>query len=151
MVANYSPSLLVQGIIAFFLAHIISKGLSVLDIFGSFFSWLMISSLIFIAAYIFILAAHEYWKVLAILAFTNLPMIFAAPLNIFSEAQPALSFVFQLLIGLWVFNLNLIAVSTLCNIDKSKTMLLYAIFPIALAFVAANFFVKLISSVSIIM
>ncbi len=150
MVANYSPSLFLQGIIAFFIAHIISSGMTALNIFGSFFSWLILSSLIFIAAYIFILAAHEYWKVLAILAFTNLPMIFTAPLNIFAEAQPGLSFVFKLIISLWVFNLNIIAVSSLCNISKTRALLLYLVIPIAFALILTSLAAKLISNISII-
>jgi hypothetical protein len=101
--------------------------------------------LIFLAAYVFVLSRQDYWKLLAILAFANLPMIFMAPLGLVAVSFPLLAKLLEFILVLWVFNLNLIAVSTICNISKPKATLLYLLVPLAFSYFVASMAVNLFS------
>lgn len=146
---NYSPSLLLQAVLVLILVNLFSQGFNIPSLIGSLINWFFLSSLFFLTAYIFILSGTDYWKTIAILAFANAPLIFLAPLNILSISNPFITMILKLIISLWVFNLNLVAISEVCSISKRKTLLLYLIPPLAICFIFISFMVKMLSNIAI--
>ena len=144
--ANYNPSILVQALSVLVLVNLLSQGFNIAVLLGSMINWLFFASLFFLTAYIFVLSRQDYWRSLSLLAFANLPLIFLAPLKILSLTNPIISFLFQLGISIWIFNLTIVAISELCSISKTKSFLLYLIPPLALSFLLISFLATLFSS-----
>lgn len=146
---NYSPSLLLQAVLVLILVNLFSQGLNISSLLGSLINWFFFSSLFFLTAYVFILSGTDYWKTITMLAFANTPLIFLAPLSILSISNPLITLVLKLIISLWVFNLNLLAISEVCSIPKRKALLLYLIPPLVICFLFISFIVKTISNIAI--
>lgn len=144
---NYSPIILIQGIGIVIIATAFGKSLDIQETVATLLTWFFFSSLLFLNAYIFVLPGRDYWKTLGILGFTALPLIFHAPVDILAENNPIIASLLRIFISIWIFNLNLIAVSTLCSIRKRKAILIYLLLPLAMAFVLTSVIVKFISEV----
>lgn len=143
---NYSPSLILQAALVMILIGAIKEGPSPQEVLGYFVYWFMLSSLLFLMGFVFKLKGYEYPKFLSILAFANLPLIFLAPVDLFAEINLSLGGFLKVLILLWSFNLNLIAVSKICDITKSRATLLYLIPPLMLAVILIKLLLDSISS-----
>lgn len=149
MKVNYSPSILLQALIVIVGVNLISQAFSFSAVIGSVINWFFFASLLFLTAYIFVLSGNDYWRTIALLAFANIPLVFLAPLKILSITNPIISAILQLAVSLWIFNLNIIAISEICSISKKKTVLLYLIPPLAIAFIFIGFLINLISQIAI--
>lgn len=134
IIAEYNHSLLIKGVIAFSLATAISSNLSAAEFIDSFMTWIFFTSIIFLVAYVFKLSGDSYAKLLTVLAFANLPMIFLAPVRIVSEVRPVLGVFLGILTMLWSFYLSVIGISYTCHIQRRKVVLLLAIPFIAFVF-----------------
>lgn len=145
---NYNHSILIQGIISFLLAHAISNSFDYSAIFSNFFNWLYIASILFIAAYIFVLTGKEYWKLIAILAFCQIPLIFSGPINIYAATSPIIGFILKLVISLWVLNLNLVAIAEVCKISKKKAILIYLLVPLLVSYILVSALIGLITNLT---
>lgn len=135
---NYNSRLLAESLILLALVNLISRGFDLGVLVGSFINWLFVTTLIFLSAYVFVLSKQDYPKLLCLLAFANLPMIFLAPSGLYLDQMPWLTQVFDIAVMIWVFNLNLIALSSVCKISKSKCVILYMLLPLALSYVFIN-------------
>jgi Yip1 domain len=143
--ANYNSGLLTESLILLILVNLISRGFDLGIIFGSFVNWLFLTTLVFLSAYVFVLSKQDYPKTLCLLAFANLPMIFLGPSGIFNSSMPLLTQIIDISVIVWVFNLNLIALSTICKIKKSKCVILYMLLPLALSYLFLNLAFQLIN------
>ncbi len=121
-----------QGIAIYILVNIIGQGFSLGQLISSLFNWFFFASLIFLTAYIFILERRDYGRVLTIIAFANIPLIFVAPITIFTNSNPVFGMLLQLILGLWIFNLKIIGLSEALSISKRRILLLYILLPLAL-------------------
>lgn len=148
---NYSPSILIQGLTIAIIATSFSKSLNISETIGTLVSWLFFSSLLFLTAYIFILPGQDYWKMIALLGYTTFPLIFTAPLEILAITNPIISSLLRIFISIWIFNLNLIAISIICNIRKRKTILIYLLLPLALGFILTSLLVKFINEIYLLL
>jgi hypothetical protein len=142
---NYNSGLLAESLILLILVNLISRGFDLGVIFGSFVNWLFLTTLVFLSAYVFVLSKQDYPKTLCLLAFANLPMIFLAPSGIFNSPMPLLTQVVDIAVMIWMFNLNLIALSTICKIKKSRCMILYMLLPLALSYLFINLAFQLVN------
>jgi hypothetical protein len=129
---NYSSAILYQAILVYILVNIIGQGLSLGRLFASLFNCFFFASLIFLVAYIFILERKDYGKILSVIAFANVPLIFVAPVEIFVSTNASLGVLLHLLLGLWIFNLKILGLSSTLKISKRKIFLLYLLLPLAL-------------------
>jgi hypothetical protein len=146
---NYSPSILIQAAIILLIVNLISQGLSLTSVLSSIVNWFFFASLFFLTAYIFVLSGKDYWKTLSTLAFTNLPLIFFAPLDILSATNSLTAALLRLVISIWIFNLSIIAISELCAIPKKKALLLYLIPMLVITYLAISFIASLVQSIAI--
>jgi hypothetical protein len=146
---NYSPSVLIQAVIILMLANLISQGLSLIGLISSVLNWFFFASLFFLTAYVFVLSGKDYWKTISTLAFTNLPLIFLAPLNILSTTNSLTAALIKLVIGIWIFNLSVIAIAELCDIPKKKALLLYLIPMLVITYLLISFIANMIQSIAI--
>ncbi len=141
---NYSPSLILQGILVLVVVALINnEGASSFAVIGYLSSWLIVSSLIFLIAFIFKLRISDYPRFLVLLAFANLPFIFLAPIAIIAESNLILAGFLKLIIITWAFNLNLIAISRACEISKVRALLIYLLPPLILTLVLMKFLFSL--------
>jgi hypothetical protein len=141
---NYSPSLILQGVLILVLVALANSNeassLSVVSYIGS---WLVVSSLIFLMAFIFKLRISDYPRFLVMLAFANIPFMFLAPIQILAEMNSVISGFLNFLIMIWAFNLNLIAISQCCEISKVRALLIYLLPPLILSLILIKFFFSL--------
>lgn len=121
------------------------------EVLGYFTYWFMLSSMLFLIGFIFKLRGYEYPKFLSILAFANLPLIFLAPMDLIAEVSVSLAGFLKIIILTWAFNLNLIAVSKICDITKSRAILLYLIPPLMVAVVLTKLLIDSISSLMVLL
>lgn len=143
---NYNSKLFFQSFLFFVLANLIAKNFSLLEFCDSFFEWVFLLSFIFVVAYVFVLQGKDFLKLSTLLAFSVAPIMLEAPLQILSFDNDLLLMLFQLLISLWVFNLQLIAVSTICQVSTGKAALLYLLIPLTVIFFTVFFVLKLFGS-----
>lgn len=141
---NYSPSLILQAVLILLLVALINNDeASSFSIVNYLVSWLIVSSLIFLIAFIFKLRISDYPRFLVMLAFANLPFMFLAPVGIISQASSIISGFLNLIIMTWAFNLNLIAISQCCEITKVRALLIYLLPPLILTLLLVKFFFSL--------
>ncbi|MBT6843737.1 MAG: hypothetical protein HOA17_08080 [Candidatus Melainabacteria bacterium] len=136
---NYSSGLLLEAIIILSIIASIQNQPNIAGILGYLSSWLITSSLIFLMAYIFKLKANDYPRFITLLGFANIPMIFLAPATIISQFNSALGLILKLIILIWAFNLNIIAVTELCQISKLKATLIYLLPALLITLIAMKF------------
>ncbi len=143
---NYSPSLILQGVLVLIMVGLINNeepsSFGVVSYLGS---WLVVSTVIFMMAFIFKLRVSDYPRFMVMLAFANLPFIFLAPLAIMTEANIIVAGFLKLIIITWAFNLNLIAISRSCEISKVRALLIYLLPPLILILIIVNLFFSLFS------
>ncbi len=141
---NYSPSLILQGILVLVVVALINNeepsSFGVISYLGS---WLVVSSSIFLIAFIFKLRISDYPRFLVMLAFANMPFIFLAPIDIIAETNIIVSGFLKLIVIVWAFNLNLIAISKCCEISKVRALLIYLLPPLILILIMIKFFFSL--------
>ncbi len=138
---------MIQGTAIVIIATAFSKNLNLQGTIGALIAWLFFSSLIFLNAYIFILPGQDYWKTVGILGYASLPLIFISPVEVLAENNPIIASLLRIFISIWVFNLNLIALATICSIRKRKVILIYLLLPLALGFVLTSLLIKFVNEV----
>jgi hypothetical protein len=144
---NYSPAVLMQGLFALAMGIFISQSFELHDVVGSLLKWFCINSLIFLTAYVFIAEGKDYWKLISLMAFANLPVIFYAPLELLASANAFIAIFLKLAVEVWVFNLNLIALSTIFSIRRKRMILLYLAAALWIIFFVVNFVVEMTASI----
>lgn len=107
------------------LVAMINEEPSSFGVISYFSSWFIASTFIFIMAFIFKLRVSDYPRFMVMLAFANSPLMFLAPIDIVSGANFILGGFFKLIVVIWTFNLNLIAISSSCQITKVRALLIY--------------------------
>jgi hypothetical protein len=144
---NYSWSFFFQAIFIYLLANLIANSFDQSTMIISTSSWLIDSLIIFLIGFIFKLKAGDFFKLLAILAVSHLPIIFLAPIKIYFSYNFIFGNLLYVLTAIWVFYLNLLAISSVCKINLFRSFLLYMIPFITVLGVLFNFFLGFFSKI----
>ena len=144
LIENYNLNVFLQGLIIFIAANLIANKFSLTSLFGPTINLLFLSFYIFLTAYVFVLRGKDFFKLLGLLAFSALPLIFTEVLNILSFDIGSFQLLFKLLVLIWIFKLQLIVITKVCKVSEAKATLIYMIVPLAIAFFFALSIMKLI-------
>ena len=134
---NYSLNVFLQGILVFCGAQLIANNFSFNVLADRFASLFFLSFYVFITAYIFVLKGRDFFKLLAFFAFSFLPLIFAKVFDILCFEIEPLSILVNLILTLWVFNLQILIIEKVCLVNRAKAILLYLLVPMSIGFFIA--------------
>jgi hypothetical protein len=146
LIENYNLNVFLQGVAIFAFAHLIANKFSFVSLFEPITNLVFLSFYIFITAYIFVLKGRDFFKLLGLLAFTSLPLIFTEVFDLVSFNITSFKMIFRLIMLIWVFNLQLTVITKICGIGKGKATLLYLLIPFSIAFFVAITIVQAILS-----
>ena len=121
---KFNRSLFFQALISIFLASIISSYFSLSKSLDIIFEILFSSTLIFLVGFVFKLERGDYFKLIACLSLANFPVLFKAPVDIISYKIPFLGAALSFALSIWILNLTLIGIATVCKISKLRAFLL---------------------------
>lgn len=121
---KFNRSLFFQALIFIFLSAIISSYFSLSESLNIIFEILFSSALIFLVGFVFKLERGDLFKLIAFLSFANFPLLFKAPVDIISKQIPFLGALLSFGLSIWILNLTLIAIATVCKISKLRAFLL---------------------------
>ncbi len=142
---EYNPSLLAKAAAVFILTELIASQISPALMFNSLLYTFTVASLVGLTTLVFKQREEiKFWKLFALLIFANLPYIFLASIDILALNYSSLANVLEITITLWAFSLSVTAVSVVCNIRRSKVLLLYAIPVIAVAIFIISSIIELL-------
>ena len=129
--SEFNKDLLFQGIFVFLLATMIDSELSLAKTLDSIVNLILLAALVFLFGYVFKLKAKDFLKILGLSCFASVPIIFSAPIRLLGDVPFGIGMWLGFVLAIWIFSLNVIAISKACQIQKRK-VLLFATIPIIL-------------------